>query len=139
MQKQENIKKNFQDLINHCLSMAEKLLLDQKEFYPFGAYLNNSGELTPGALYGGDEFPFSTNVITGLKVYFEKQLANQEIKAYAITFDTKVKNQNFPESIEAITIRIAHRDTGSIPNYYFPYKLKECQIEFFESWGEYSD
>lgn len=133
----ENIKEDLQKLINHCYSTAERLLSKQKEFYPFGAYINNAKKLIPTGFYDGDEFPLSETLITGLKNYFVEKIKKKKISAYAITFDTKVTNSKYPDSIDAICIQIFHQNSDDI-NYYFPYKILNKQINFFESWGEVS-
>lgn len=136
MQEQENINNDFQELINHCHSAAERLLLEQ-EFYPFGAYTDNEGNLTPVGFHDGDDFPLSNTVINGLRDHFQKRLKNDELRAYAITLDTRVRNEHFPDAIDAVSIRITHRDANESINYYFPYKVEQKRIEFFEGWGEH--
>lgn len=138
MQEQRNINSDFQELIDYCHSTAERLLLEQEEFYPFGAYLDNKGILTPVGFYNGDEFPLSGTVIIGLQESFQRRLKGEEISAYAITLDTRVKNKQFPDAIDAISIQITHRYSDEAINYYFPYKLRKKQIEFIEGWAEYA-
>jgi hypothetical protein len=137
MPEQQNINNDFQELINHSHATAERLLLEQEEFYPFGAYLDNEGKLKPVGFYDGDEFPLGETIIKGLDEHFQKQLKAEEIRAYAITLDTRVRNDKFPEAVDAVSIRITHKDTDNIVTYYFPYKLGQKQIEFLESLGEY--
>jgi hypothetical protein len=133
----ENVKKDFQELIGYCQSFAEYLLKEQQEFYPFAAYLSPSGELCPVAIYEGDEFPLSENVMTSLEATLEKRKANQELLAYAIAYDCKVTNQDFPESIDAIAVRVVHKEDERQVNYYFPYRVQETGVEILEGWGEY--
>jgi hypothetical protein len=133
------IQSDIQRLIDHCHSMAEKLLIKQEEFYPFAAYLKNSDELVAAGLYDSDEFPLSRTLIDNFKNHFNLQIKDAEIKAYAIAFDTKITSKDFPESVDAIAIRIVHISSENIVVYYFPYKLFENQIKFFEGWGEYSN
>lgn len=138
MQEKIDSKNIVQELINYCHSFAESLLLEQEEFYPFGAYSDNEGELIPVGFYAGDDFPLSNTVIAGLKENFQKRLRDKEIRAYAITSDTRIKNEQFPNTVDAISIQITQRDIDEVINYYFPYKLKQKQIEFLESWKEYA-
>ncbi len=54
--------------------MAEKLLMEQNEFYPFGATIDSNEEQTSVGFYEGDEFPTSESIIQGLKSSFEKRI-----------------------------------------------------------------
>jgi len=139
MREQENINNDFQELINHCHSAGERLLLEQEEFYPFGAYIDNEGNLTPVGFHDGDDFPLSNTMITGLREHFQRQLKDEELIAFAITFDTRVRNEQFPDAVDAISIRITHRDADESINYYFPYKVGQKRIEFLECWAEYAE
>ena len=130
---------DFQTLTDHCQGMAEMLLIEQGEFYPFAVYLDNGGKLIPADFHYGDDFPLSQTLICNFKSYFDPQISNSKIKAYAIAFDTKVTNDVFPKSINSLAIRIVHIDSENIVTYYFPYMLSGRRIEFLKGWEEYSN
>jgi hypothetical protein len=116
--------------------MAEKLLIEQKEFYPFGASIDCKDILIPSGFFGGDDFPLSENVVNSLGEYFEKQLQQGAIKAYAVTYDVQVTNKKFTTPIDAVTIRIIHQDNENIIVYYFPYNIENEKVTFLDSWTE---
>ena len=133
----EKIRNDFDKLLDYSVSTAEHFLKHQKgEFYPFGVYIDKNCEIVPLAIYEGDEFPLSDTLIEQFNRIFEKQLREGEIMAYCITYDTKVTNDSFPEKIDAVTTRMRHCDSKDVFVYYFPYKIKGEEIEFFESFGE---
>jgi hypothetical protein len=117
--------------------MAEKLLIHQDgEFYPFGAEIDNQGKLTNIGHHDGDEFPLSDTKIKELKKYFEREIDNRRIRAYAITFDCLAKKDADSEKIDAIAIECFLREDGQRTTYYFPYKLlTKDELEFGEPWG----
>jgi hypothetical protein len=132
-----NIKNDFNQLADYCVSMAEYFLKNQNgEFYPFGAYIDNTGQIIPSAISNSDEFPTSEVLITKLKTVFEKRLQGAEIQAYAIAYDSVVKNASYPNKIDAVATRMAHAHSDSVFLFYFPYKLNDGKVEFFESFGE---
>jgi hypothetical protein len=133
----ENVKKDFQILVEYCKSFAEHLLEQQKEFYPFASYINITREITPFAVYDGDEFPLSENLIKSLKKYLEDKKTNNDLVAYVIAYDTKVTNERYRESIDALAITAIHKDQLQKITYYFPYRLLKNKVEIFEGWAEY--
>ena len=132
---------DFQELINHSHDMAEKLLIKQDgEFYPFGAEIDNQGKLTHVGHHNGDDFPLSQTRINEYKKYFETEIQNENIRAYAITFDTLVKRNPDSEKTDAIAIECYSREVGQRTTYYFPYKrVTADKLEFGESWGVSSE
>ena len=121
--------------------MAEKLLIQQNgEFYPFGAEIDKNGKLTHIAHQDGDEFPLSQTKINELKKYFEREIENENIRAYAITFDCLARRDADSEKTDAIAIECYSRDHGQRTTYYFPYKrVTEEELEFGEVWGINAD
>jgi hypothetical protein len=121
--------------------MAEKLLIKQDgEFYPFGAEIDNQGKLTHVGHHDGDEFPLSQTKINEYKKYFETKIENNNIRAYAITFDSLVKRDSESRKTDAITIECYSIEHGHRTTYYFPYKRRtNDELEFGESWGITAD
>lgn len=117
--------------------MAEKLLLRQNgEFYPFGAEIDNDGELKNIGHYDGDEFPLSQTKIDELRKYFKKATDNENIRAYAITFNCLAKKDEESEKTDTIAIDCYLRDSEQRTIYYFPYKrITSDKLEFGEPWG----
>jgi len=121
--------------------MAEKLLINQDgEFYPFGAVIDNQGKLTHIGHHDGDEFPLSQTKINELKKYFDREFTDQQIRAYAITFDCLARKDSDSEKTDAIAIECNSREIGQRTTYYYPYKrITIDELEFGEPWGITND
>ncbi len=132
---------DFQELINHCHDMAERLLLKQDgEFYPFGAAIDNQGELKNIRHHNGDEFPLSQTKINELKKYFENEIRDKNIRANAITFDCLTKKDSTSEKTDAIAIECYSRTNEQRTTYYYPYKRVTVDtLDFREPWGIIAD
>lgn len=77
-----DITKDIQSIINYSHEFAEQMLISHKEYYPFGAMIENNGELVPvGYKEGESDQPESQKVIDGLRNYFETEFKNKKIRA----------------------------------------------------------
>ncbi|HPD02518.1 MAG TPA: hypothetical protein PK245_04065, partial [Clostridia bacterium] len=64
----------------------------------------------------------SKTKINDLKNILEKEIEDEKIRAYAITFDCLAKNENNSEETDAIGIECYSKENGQRTIYYFPYK-----------------
>lgn len=127
--------KEVKDLLDESYLMAKKLLLEFKEFYPIAFYLTNANEVINDLNnYDNDEFPISENSIRLYENIFKKKLSNENIKGFTITYDCVIQNEYFPNKIDAIAIKLYEPKKSCI--YYFPYKLEESDIIYYEGWIE---
>ncbi len=131
------IQKDIQDIIDYSHKFAEKMLIEHKEYYPFGVVIDKKGELIPvGYKDNETDMPKSQKVIDELKKHFQTELDKQEIRAYGITYDVRVKLNDSEEKSDAILIDITHRDSTNLPKYYFTYSwTSEGELVFGESFG----
>jgi hypothetical protein len=133
---ENELKKDIQSIIDYSHEFAEHMLNNGKEYYPFGAQIENSGELFAVAHHSETDFPNSHEVINELKTEFEEQFTNGKIKAYGITYDVRVQINDFGDKSDAICIDITHRDSVEIPRYYFTYVWDENdELTFGQSFG----
>jgi len=73
------------------VSFAKLMLGEQDEFYPFGATMSSSGEITNiGAAVEGDDHPLSKTLIDLMTERFRQQATKGEIRAAAICCDVRV-------------------------------------------------
>ncbi|WP_396188508.1 hypothetical protein [Flavobacterium sp.] len=116
---------------------ANHMLIESKEYYPFGAFIDNNGELIPvGYKDNETDMPESQKVISELTAHFEDDLRNNKIKAYGVTYDVRVQINDSGDKSDAILIDIVHRDSSEIPQYYFTYSWTEKgELIFGESFG----
>tara|TARA_R110002096_G_scaffold392263_1_gene587207 strand:- start:56 stop:466 length:411 start_codon:yes stop_codon:yes gene_type:complete len=132
-----DIERDIQNIIDYSHNFAEKMLNNGKEYYPFGAKIDNNGELIAvGYKDNETEFPESQKVIDELTAEFERELNNGQIKAYGLTYDVRIQTDSLKEKTDAILIDIYHRNSNEIPKYYFTYSWNEKnELVFGESFG----
>ena len=133
----DEIKKDIQSIIDYSYEFAKHMLNNGKEYYPFGAQIENNGELVAVAQEDNEtDFPDSLKVIKALESEFEKRFFNRQIKAYALTYDVKVQINDLGEKSDAICIDITHKNSNDIPRYFFTYSWNENEeLIFGQSFG----
>lgn len=127
---------DLQQLIDHSLGLVEVLLIKQEgEFFPFGAAVNNEGELSSVGSYDGDERPASEKVIDDLRHYFEVEFSKNVIRGYSIAYDCLAQRNPESEKSDAVAIECYPVDDQRV-TYYYPYKVTHAiLVEFGEAWG----
>jgi hypothetical protein len=131
------LKEDIQAIINYSHFFAEHCLKEMQEFYPFGASIDQKGELQPIG-FGDEENtqPDSNTVINALQTYFEKEFSEGQIRAYGICYDVCIQINEQGEKSDAVAVDIVHQEGESVPIYYFPYQIKEeNEIAFGKSFG----
>lgn len=132
-----NITDDTKILINYSVDFAEQMLIENEEFFPFACTINSMGELVPISFFDGDEFPKSETLIDNLETILDNQLKQKEKRAYALTYDVKVKRHNEFEMHDAIAVKIKHIETEQSIVYFFAYKLNsQKSVEHLHSWLE---
>jgi len=130
-------KKDIQNIIDYSHNFAEIMLNDGKEYYPFGAKIDNSGKLIAVGYNDNEtDSPESQKVIDQMTLEFEREFNKGEIRAYGLTYDVKVQPNSLKMKSDAILIDIYHRNSDKIPKYYFTYSWNENdELVFGESFG----
>jgi len=124
-------------LIDYSVSFAEKLLTDYQEFYPFASTINLSGELVQVEYFDGDDHPLSQDLINKIQPILDQKIDSKEMRAYALTYDVRVKRDHLSDKTDAIAIKIKHRDLNDILVHYFAYRLTpQKTFEHLDSWTE---
>lgn len=132
-----NIKVDTQRLIDYSVDFANKMLTDNQEFYPFAGAINLNGDIVMESHFDGDDYPLSQDLINSLQPLLDRQLENNERRAYALTYDVRVQKDNATEKTDAIAVKIKHTETKDITVYYFAYRLTaQKTVEHLDSWGE---
>ena len=134
---QENPEQDIEQLIQYSIGFADELLNKHKEFYPFASYISVVGELVPIRVNSEEEFPDSHELIIELLEVLNNIQESGDLVAYAIAIDSRVTNDRFPETIDAIAIQTFHAQREQQINYYFPYRFLDEILEILEGWGEY--
>ncbi|MCC7643613.1 MULTISPECIES: hypothetical protein [unclassified Janthinobacterium] len=121
-------KEESETLMNAVLPMAEKLLEQHGEFFPFGAAMKPSGEIVDVAGYDGREHPPSADIIKLLESAFAKAAAAKQYKATALVYDVKVTPPSSNKKSDAIAVALDHVDKYSVV-VFFPYELVNGKLQ----------
>ncbi|MCR8559494.1 hypothetical protein KXD93_17685 [Mucilaginibacter sp. BJC16-A38] len=119
------------EIIIRVLKMqAEAFLLGAKEFYPFGTYINKTGEIVPVGAYLGSDYSPSLPLIDLLEKDFKQGIENNEYKIAAIAVDGSVTEKGIVYDI--MEIRFFETDKDIYKKYY-KYKINPHSVDFLES------
>jgi hypothetical protein len=91
------------------------------EFQPFGAFLNEKGEVVLLAAHDGDEHPAAKELIEVMVEAMRKDAPEKGHLAVGICFDVLVAPPKEAKKIDAIQVSIEHSD-GEAVNVFLPYK-----------------
>ncbi|MDG1902671.1 MAG: hypothetical protein P8I80_10605 [Bacteroidales bacterium] len=117
-----------QNIIDHSLEYATELLIDTRQSYPFGAFIDRKGQVHPLEFEIEDKknIPNNEAVRDGLKKYCEEEIRLGKIVAYGLTYEAIVSLTEGEPDIETIAIDIVNPNEPEIPLYYFPYKFNSA-------------
>jgi hypothetical protein len=131
-----NAKQESEKLMNAMLPLAEKMLRQYGEFYPYGGYMKLDGTIVDvGADDPDTDRPKSRDLIYVLKSSFQEMARTNQCKAVAIIFDVAV---NLPESnrkSDAIQVCVDHAD-GYSAEIFLPYQVVNNEIIYEEIFAQ---
>lgn len=122
-------KEESQQLLDAVLPLAEQLLTEHGEFFPYGGALTQEGKIVSVAAYDGDEHPPSSEVISMLQNAFISAADSKEYKATALVYDVRVPLPESDEKSDAIAINLDH-ESGYSVIVFLPYKLTGGELVF---------
>src|SRR5882762_99814 len=79
-------------LLMYCINFAKTMLDDRGEFYPFGAVLNQAGQIEAQGAWDGNEHPNPQEIYQLLSEGFRSRARTGDITAAALAV-----NVNIPE------------------------------------------
>ena len=116
----------IQKLLDHSVEYAKELLVDTLEFYPFAAYIDTIDNVHPLEFeYDKKNQPTVETVLNTLTKYCKTELANDKMKAYALTYESEVKLSKDGDTLKCITIEIHTKDDNELPKYFVPYQIND--------------
>lgn len=119
-------------LMNAVLPVAERMLKQYGEFYPYGGCMRLDGSITHiGATDADTDRPKSRDMIFVLKDSFREMASRRECKAVAVVFDVSTTLPNGEKS-DAIQVNIEHADGYSV-EVFFPYRLADGELIYGET------
>lgn len=135
-----NGRNDCEKLMNALLPLAEQMLRDYGEFYPYGGYMKPSGEIVEIGAQDDEEtdHPKSKDLIYVLRNSFSELAHEGKCKATAIVFDVRV---NLPEEAkkgDAIQVCLDHSDGYSV-EVFFPYEIENGRLKYGQTFAQQGD
>ena len=119
-------------LKDSLLPVAQKMLTEHGEFFPYGKIMRQNGEIVSCSPYDGDEHPPSQKLIDILTQDFRQRAANGEIRAAGICCDVRVATPEYPNKIDAVQFALEHQN-GEAVDVFLPYNLDSAgEVQFGE-------
>ena len=123
-------------LINAILPLAEKMLRQYGEFYPYGAYMKPDGAIVEvGATDPVTDRPKSEDLIYILRSSLQDLAQRSQCKAVAMVFDVIVTLPNSHCKSDAIQVCVEHSEHYSA-EVFFPYSLIENEVVYGETFDQ---
>lgn len=120
-----NGKKDCEKLMNDLLPLAERMLREHGEFYPYGGYMKPNDEIVQvGAKDEDTEYPKSRDLIYLLRDSFSAMAEEGKCKATAMVFDVRVDLPGGHKKSDAIQVCLEHIENYSA-EVFFPYEIGE--------------
>lgn len=120
----------IQKILDSTFAFVETLLENYGEFYPLASIVNNEGNVEQFLLEENpaNDFPKSYTVIEELKK--DLRWNQDQFVAFAIFYDVFLKERE----LDAIAVLVEHKLEQKAFTFYYPYKIVEGKLEFFDSW-----
>ena len=123
-------------LMNAVLPVAEKMLRQFGEFYPYGGCMRSDGTIVHiGAADSDTDHPKSKDLIYLLKTSLREMAKSNRCKAAAIVFDVAVVLPDSGLRGDAIKVCVEHAD-GYAVEVFFPYRLIDGEIVYGETYAQ---
>jgi hypothetical protein len=131
-----NAKEESELLLNDVLPLAERMLREHGEFYPYAGYMKPDGELVAvGAALEGTHHPASRDLIDTLRNSLRDLARSKKCKAVAIVFDVAVTLPNSDRRSDAIQVSLDHVSGYSV-DIFFPYQIVNANIVYAEKFAQ---
>lgn len=131
-----NAKQESEKLMNAVLPLAEKMLRQHGEFYPYGGYMKSDGTIVDvGADDPDADSPKSKDLIYVLRSSFREMARSNQCKAVAIVFNVAVSLPKSNRKSDAIQVCVEHID-GYSAEVFFPYQINNNEIVYDETFAQ---
>ncbi|SRR6266404_139200 len=131
-----NPKQESEKLMNAILPLAEKMLRQHGEFYPYGGYMTPDGRIVDvGADDPDADRPKSKDLIYVLKSSFREIASTGQCKAVAMVFNVSVNLPKSNRKSDAIQVCVEHVD-GYAAEVFFPYQTINNEIVYAETFAQ---
>src|SRR5947209_11910257 len=129
-------KLDAEKLMNTMLPLAETMLKEYGEFYPYGGYMKWNGETVDIGVQDPDsEFPKSKDLLYLLKSSLREVVSTRQCKATAMVLNVVVGLPNSQLKSDAVKVCLEHAD-GYTAEVFFPYELSNNEVKYGESFAQ---
>jgi hypothetical protein len=129
-------KQETERLMNAMLPLAEKMLRQHGEFYPYGGYMARDGTIVDvGAGDPDTDRPSSRDLVYGLRTALEELARTKKCKAAAIVLNVSVNLSGTNRKSDAIQICVEHED-GYSAEVFFPYQILNDDIVYGDTFAQ---
>jgi len=136
LNKKMNAKQESEKLMNVLLPLAEKMLRQYGEFYPYGGYMKPDGTIVDvGAEDPDTDRPKSKDLLYVLRSSFREMADTNQCKAVAIVFGVAVNLPKSNRKSDAIQVCVEHAD-GYSAEVFFPYQISNNEIVYDETFAQ---
>ena len=121
-------KQESEELMAEMMPLAQRMLREYAEFFPYGGYMKPSGEIVHvGAEHPNTDRPKSKALIEILQNSFREMARRQQCKAVAIVYDVIVTLPKSEEKSDAIQVCLDHiNDYSAVV--FLPYKIADGEL-----------
>jgi hypothetical protein len=131
-----NAKQESEKLMNTLLPLAERMLRQYGEFYPYGGYMKPDGVIVEvGAEDPDADHPKSKDLIYVLRSSFREMASTGQGKAVAIVFDVAITLPRSDRKSDAIQVCLDHAE-GYSAEVFFPYQVINHEVVYGESFAQ---
>ena len=120
------------NLMKDILPLAERMLRDYGEFYPYGGYVRSGGEIVHVGAKGDTDHPKSQTLIDMLRSSFQDMARRNECRATAIAFDVAMRLPNSDHKSDVIQVCLDHVG-GYSAELFFSYKVIDNRLIYGET------
>ena len=129
-------KQESETLINGLLPLAEKMLRQYGEFYPYGGYIKPDGKIVEmGADDPDTDRPKSKDLMYVLRASLQDLARNGDVKVAAIVFNVAVDLPGTERKSDAIQVCVEHVD-GYSAEVFFPYEILDNELIYGETFAQ---
>lgn len=126
-QTMKSAKEESEDLLNAALPIAERMLSEHGEFFPYAEALGNDGKFVSIGAYDGRERPPSKDVIQILRGGLKDGARLGKYRATALVYDVRITIPAGGAKSDAIAVSLNHRAKYSVL-LFFPYRLEGGRV-----------
>ena len=129
-------KQESEKLMNSVLPVAQKMLRDFGEFYPYGGYMELDGAIVHVGVQDPDtDYPKSMDMIDALRSTFQESARAKKCRAIAIVCDVALRSPKSDHKRDAIRVSLEHVK-GYAVEVFFPYQIVNKEVVYGEIFAQ---